>query len=145
MVGPRTGCCLCRNPSSSRKDELAGGLPGAPTKDNNTPTLSSAVSRAQTPVPPFNKGLFQQFMKDYLENQNQNQNQASPSIPIQVELWEQPLKAQFPNLYYENFHLDCYCFCQQYNDHFDTVGANGPNCILFVASFLPGLVVQHWH
>ena len=49
-------------------------------------------------------------MKAYLKNQNQNQNQVSLLIPIQAELWEQPLKARFPKLYYENSHLDYYRF-----------------------------------
>ena len=82
-------------------------------------------------------------MKAYLENQNQNQ--APPPAPIQAELREQPLKARFPNLYYGNSHLDCYRFCQQCEDHFDTAGANGPNHIPFAASFLRGSVVQCWH
>ena len=149
MAGPRT----CRNPRHNLplggKDELEGGPPEAPTKGSNTPTPSPPASRAQTPAsaqapaPPSNEGLFQQFMKAYLENQNQNQ--APPPAPIQAELREQPLKARFPNLYYGNSHLDCYRFCQQCKDHFDTARASGPNCILFAASFLRGSVIQRWH
>ena len=78
-------------------------------------------------------------MKTYLENQNQNQ--ALPPTPIQAEPWEQPLKAQFPDLYYKNSYLDCYHFCQQCEDHFDTAGASGPNRIPFTASFPRGSVV----
>ena len=77
-------------------------------------------------------------MKAYLENQNQ----ALPPAPIQAEFQEQPLKARFPNLYYGNSHLDCYRFCQQCEDHFETAGANGPNRISFAASFLRGVVAQ---
>lgn len=58
---------------------------------------------------------------------------------------EQPLKARFPDLYYGNSHMDCYRFCQQCEDHFETAGANGPNRILFAASFFRGTVVQRWH
>ena len=82
-------------------------------------------------------------MKAYLENQNQNQ--APPPAPIQAELREQPLKAQFPDLYYGNFHLDCYYFCQQCEGHFDTAKASGPNRIIFVTLFLYGSVIQCWH
>ena len=58
------------------EDKLAKSLLGALTKGNNTSTPFLAISWAQTlfptltPTPPSNKGLFQQFMKAYLENQN---------------------------------------------------------------------------
>ena len=55
---------------------------------------------------------------------------------------EQPLKAWFPDLYYGNFHLDCYCFCQQYKDYFKIVGANGLNRVFFAALFLLKAMVQ---
>ena len=84
-------------------------------------------------------------MKAYLKNQNLNQNQALFPALIQVELWEQSLKANFFNPYYENSHLDCYCFCQQCEDHFDIAGASKPNRILFATSFLRKSVVQRWH
>ena len=149
MASPRTCRNLCHNSPPGGEDELAGDLPGAPTKGSNTLTPSPPASRAQipasaeAPAPPSNEELFQQFMKAYLENQNQNQ--APPPAPIQVELREQPLKARFPDLYYGNSHLDCYRFCQQCEDHFDTAGASEPNRIPFPALFLCGLVVQCWH
>ena len=58
---------------------------------------------------------------------------------------KQPLKARFPDLYYRNSHLDCYRFCQQCEDHFETAGANRPNRVPFAASFLRGAMVQQWH
>ena len=146
MAGPRIWRSPCRNPPPGAEDKLAEGLPRAPSEDSNTPTLFPPVSWAQTPafaqaptLPP-NEGLFQQFMKAYLKNQNQNQ--APPPALIQAEFWEQPLKAWFPNLYYGNSHLDCYCFYQQCEDHFDTAGASGPNRIPFTILFLRGSIVQ---
>lgn len=47
------------------------------------------------------------------------------------------------NLYYGNLYIDCYWFCQQCKDYFDTAEANGANCILFAALFFRGLIVQH--
>ena len=41
--------------------------------------------------------------------------------------------------------MDCYRFCQQCEDHFETAGASGPNRIPFAALFLRGSVVQCWH
>ena len=118
MARPRTRRSLCRNPLPGGEDELVGGLLRDPTKGSNTPTPSPSVFQAQTPAstqaptPLSNKGLFQQFMKAYLENQNQNQNQAPSPAPIQAEIREQLLKARFPDLYYGNSHLDYYRFCQ---------------------------------
>ena len=148
MAEPRTCRSLRYNPLPDDEDELVGGLLEVRIKSSNTPTPSIPVSRAQTPASAqalallSNKGLFQEFMKAYLENQNQNQNQAPPPAPIQAKLWEQLLKARFPDLYYGNFHLDCYRFCQQCEDHFDTTEANGPNHISFAAFFLRGSVVK---
>ena len=90
------------------------------------------------PATAFTNRLFQKFMKAYLENQNQ----APSSAPIQIEFWVQPLKAQFPDLYYENSHLDCYHFCQQCKDHFKTARAKRPNRIFFATSFLHNVVAQ---
>ena len=149
MAGPRICRCPCRNPPPNGEDKLVGDLLGAPTEGSNTPTTSPPVSRAQTPAfaqalaPPFNERFFQQFMKAYLENQNENQ--ALSLTPIQEELRKQPLKARFLDFYYKNSHLDCYCFCQQCEDYFDTARVSGPNRIPFAASFLRGLVVQCWH
>ena len=68
-------------------------------------------------------------------------NQAQVQAPVQVpaplvEPKEQPLKARFPDLYFGKSHLDCYRFCQQCEDHFDTARANGENRTPFAASFL---------
>ena len=81
MAGSRTRCSLCRNFLPGKKDELIGGPPGAPTKNNNTSTFSLPIFQVQipasTPAPApallSNEELFQQFMKAYLEIQNPNQ------------------------------------------------------------------------
>ena len=40
--------------------------------------------------------------------------------------------------------MDCYRFCQQCEDHFETAGAKELNRIPFAASFLHGGVTQQW-
>ena len=153
MAGPRTR----RN---------AGG---APTNNSGTPVPIPAVSRtptpasAQTPVlteapapaqtlaaapaPAFVPGPPGRYMDEnlqkatklalklFVKGQEYGQLQAS-SAP-----YEQPLKAWFPDLYYRNSHLDCYCFCQQCKDHFKTAGANEPNRVPFATSFLRGAMI----
>ena len=41
--------------------------------------------------------------------------------------------------------MECYHFCQQCEDHFDTAGATGFNCTPFAASFLRGRISFRWH
>ena len=58
---------------------------------------------------------------------------------------EGQLKARFPDLYYGKSHMECYHFCQQCEDHFDTAGATGSNRTPFAASFLRGRISFRWH
>ena len=53
-----------------------------------------------------------------------------------AELQERLLKARSPKTYLRKSHIDCYNFCQQCEDHFETSGATEMNRILFIASFL---------
>ena len=141
MAGPRARYSPRRNPPPTGKDELAGA---APTEGSGTLTPTPVVSRAPTPAPATasavapssDSELFKQFMKAYLEAQMPGRTEVDPK-PC-----KQPFKAQFPDLYYSNLHMDCYRFCQQCEDHFKTAGAKGPNRILFAASFLRGSVIQ---
>ena len=64
--------------------------------------------------------------------------------PPVLELQEQPFKAWFLDLYYGNLHMDCYRFCPQYKDYFETARVKRPNRILFAALFLRGLITQQW-
>ena len=91
-----------------------------------TSTLATALAVALL----SHNELFKQFMKAYLENQVTGQTE------IDIEPRKQLFKARFPNLYYGNLHMDCYQFCQQCKDHFETAGAKRPNRILFAALFL---------
>ena len=77
-------------------------------------------------------------MKAYLKAQ------VPGRIEVDPEPRKQSLKAQFPDLYYGNLHIDCYQFCQQCEDHFETGGPKKPNRIPFAALFLYGLVTQRW-
>ena len=49
-----------------------------------------------------------------------------------------------PEVYYDKSHLDCYHFCQQCEDHFETAGATGCNRTLFTALFLRGNISIRW-
>ena len=149
MAGSRTH----RNPSLGGKDELAG----APTKGNSTPAVSHAstpipaYAPAPTPAPASAPGPPERYTdKDlqrdtklalelFVKGQEHCQLQAN-SAPR-----KQPLKAQFSNLYYGNSYLDCYWFCQQCKDYFETAGANRLNQVFSTDLFLRRAMVQQWH
>ena len=97
MAGTRACPSFYQNFSLIGKDELAGS---APTKGNSTPTPTSVISRASTPVlttasavtlSSHNK-LFMQFMKAYLEAQVPSQTKVDP------EPRKQSFKTQFLEL-----------------------------------------------
>ncbi len=54
------------------------------------------------------------------------------------------LKAKTPDVYRNRLHIECYNFCQQYEDHFATYGATRPNQIPFATSFLRDRINFRW-
>ena len=127
--------CACRsprqNPPPTSKDEPAGA---APTEGSGTPTPTLAV------VPNLDNELFKQFIKAYLEAQTP----ALTAAKMDAEPRERSLKARLPDLYYGASHIECYWFCQQCKDHFDTARAKGLNRIPFAASFLREKALGQW-
>ena len=107
MAGPCAHRSPCRNPLPASEDELTGA---APTESSDTLKPTPIMSRAPTPAPAttpaiapsLDKKLFKQFMKAYLEAQVPSQTEVDPKPR------KQPLKAQFPDLYYGNLHMYCY-------------------------------------
>ena len=57
---------------------------------------------------------------------------------------DKPLNARNPDLYYGNSHMECYHFCLQYKDHFETAGAKGHERIPFAAFFLKNRILHRW-
>ena len=144
LGGSRSCCSLCQNPPpiDPVEDELAGdpGSVGGPNSGSTSPAPSRNLTpgpnlillliptpvSAPTPAPIAFDKLFKKFKKAYLEtNQKPRQSEC-----------EQTFKAKVPEKYYGRSHMDCYHFCQQCEDHFETVRATEFNWILFAASFL---------
>ena len=124
--GPHSGStspALSRNPTPGLK--LVRAL---------NPALNPAPVPA--PAPPSFDELFKQFMKAYLES-----NQGPRQSPMERK---QFFKAKIPEVYYNKSHIDCYHFCQQCEDHFETAGATGTNRTLFAASFLRKSISVRW-
>ena len=146
MAGLRTR----RNPPLGGKNEFAG----APNKRNSTPVVfcapipAPAQAPASTSAPASAPGLLGRYMDKNLQRATKLalelfvKGQGHGQLQANAAPHEQPLKAWFPNLYYGNSHLDCYCFCQQCEDHFKTARDNGPNWVLFAALFLCKAMVK---
>ena len=113
-----------------------------PTQGNNTPTLSLAVSWTLTPVsaptftPLSTDELFKQFMKAYLES-NQRPSQLLAER-------KQTLKAKVLNVYYGKLYIDCYYFCHQCEDYFETFWATRTNRTPFATFFFRGNISVQW-
>ena len=119
-------------------DELAGAQGpsrGSNAGSNEAPTLPEASTL--TLVTPTSKDLFTKFMKVFMET-TQAQAQAL------VEPRERPLKARTLETYWGKSYMECYHFCQQYENHFETLGATGINRTPFAASFLRGPISLRW-
>ena len=114
---------------TGEQDELAGQGP--------VRGFNAGSDEAPTPplVPPSTKDLFTKFMKVFMET-TQAQALAEPR--------EQPLKARSPKTHSGKSYMDCYHFCQQCEDYFETSGATGMNCTSFAASFLRGTISLRW-
>lgn len=74
---------------------------------------------------------------------NRVQDQA-PTAKAREKALDRPRKARNRDLYYGTFHIECYWFVQQCENHFATARANGYKCMRFVAFFLTEQVLAHW-
>ena len=145
MARPRIRCSPRQNLLPTGKDGPAGA---ASTEGSGTFTPTPAVSQALTPapvvtpavVPNSDNELFKQFMKAYLEAQTPAQTGAE----MDAEPCERPLKVRLLDLYYGDLHIECYWFCQQCKDHFDTARAKRMNQIPFAALFLCKKTLRQW-
>ena len=139
------GSYACRRPCVNTPVDLAGELDklvGAqsPARRSNAGSDEALIPlEASTPpfVPPTSKDLFTKFMKVFMET---TQAQAQ----VLAEPQKRPLKARTPETYSGKSHMDCYHFCQQCEDYFETSGAMGMNHTPFATTFLCGTVSLRW-
>ena len=123
---------LCVN--FTKQDKLAGTQDGRSDANNDKALIS-----LKAPTPPLilssAEDLFTKFMKVFIET-TQAQALAEPQ--------ERTLKARTPEIYWGKSHMECYHFCQQCEDHFETLGATGINRTLFAASFFCNFISFRW-
>ena len=139
-------------PTDSIEDEFArdpglvrgsysGSTSPAPSRNptpgpDEFPALILALAPAPTPALAPTNELFKKFMKAYLKS-----NQG-PKQPLTEREWS--LKAKVPEVYYGKLHMDCYHFCQQCKDYFETAEATRTNQTPFAAFFLHRNISVRW-
>ena len=124
--------------SGSESDKLAGPEKGTPAPSHaSAPIFTPASTPAETQTPKYTKADLLRILKIFSETKGQ---EPKPEVSR-----ERPLKAKVPDVYFEKSHMDCYHFCQQCKDLFETAGATGSNRTPFAASFLRGNINFRWH
>ena len=140
---------------------------GAAINDSNTSVPTLIVSCGPTPTPAVNLILIKAFtpiqastlvptsapsllgkytnknlqkttkfaLKSIVKGQEYSQLQKNSTT------YKQSLKIWLFNLYYRNLHLDCYCFCQESENHIKIARANRLNQIFFVNLFFRKIIV----
>ena len=130
-------------PPASRSDSEFDKL-GAPKKGTPASNHASDPSHASAPAPveptlalKYSEADLMRILKIFSETKGQEPKAEVPR--------ERPLKAKVPDVYFGKSHMDCYHFCQQCEDHFETAGATGSTRTPFAASFLRGKINFRWH
>ena len=101
----------------------------------------------KAPINPFAVGLLKSLATKYTEEDLQKilrtvlEAQAPPFDGPHKKL----LKTRLPDVYFSKSHIECYNFCQQYENYFITAGAKGPNRIPFATFFLHNYINFCWH
>ena len=132
-----SAACFIAPPDSSPPPELGdklsdqpAGLLGAKTPVANAPATA-------TSIPKYSEDDLQWILKTILEARFLTPTPVlTPApAPIVAKASQMKLKARFLDVYHRKFHIDCYNFCQQYEDYFATTRAIRPTRILFAVSF----------
>ena len=158
MAQSSARCSPCQNPHDG-KDKLAGGNPTAGS-DRHTPAPVAlrAFTPAVAPVvaPLAASGFANSSVVRYLEDNLKwilrtvldSRPLAPVPAPAAVPHYEgpckRPLKARFPDIYWDKTHLECYNFFQQCKDHFISADATGLNRVPFAATFLKDTALFRW-
>ena len=119
---------------SRRKHTFKGPSGSLPPPESSHDEAIVYPPAVEPPIAKYTEKDLQRMLRTVLEAQ------ASPFHGI----CEKPLKARSHYVYCSKSDMECYNFCQQYEDHFATAGGKGPNNILFAAFFLRDCINFRW-
>ena len=101
---------------------------------------------ADTSTPKYSEEDLQRILKAVLEARVPVCAPTPALVPVLVisEVPQEKLKARSQDVYRGKSYIDCYNFCQQYEEYFATDRATGPTQILFAASFFQDRISFRW-
>ncbi len=73
-----------------------------------------------------------------------DQAPAAPNTKAKKDSLDRLLKPQNPDLYNGHLYMECYYFCQQYEDHFEVARSLGHKHVPFTAEFLKNHILNWW-
>ena len=136
-------------PNSSPPLESGDKMFDQPARPSGTkPSVTNAPAAIN--IPKYSEDNLQQIFKSVLEARAlafASTPVLAPASTLALIVAEAPrekLKARSSDVYRRKFHIDCYNFCQQYENYFATAGATGPTRILFATSFLWYRISFRW-
>ncbi len=116
-----------KNPLGSNKHGTSKALTGPYEAFVPIRSLQAPLFKAEIDVVWFTWKDLDQIIQSVLQAQTLKEESLSLS--------GDKFKAKSPDVYHSKFYIECYNFCQQYEDYFATVRAIGPNWIPFAAFF----------
>ena len=133
----RRSSCVNTPVNPARELDKLAGAQGPARRSNFRSDEAPTPPEASTPplVPSTSKDLFTKFIKVFME---------TTQAWDQLELRERPFKARTPKTYSGKSHIDCYHFCQQYEDYFETSGVIEMNHTPFATTFFCGSISFRW-
>ena len=112
------------------------------SKDSSGSSLFPESSYDEGPVNPSTEPLVTKYTEENLQKILRTVLEAR--APPSDAPCEKPLKARSSDVYCSKFHMECYNFYQQYENHFATAEAKGPNHISFAVFFLRDRINFRW-
>ena len=128
-------------PNSSPPSKSGDKLSDQPTGPSGAKLFANAPAAANT-IANYSKDDLQRILKAVLEAWAPALTPAP--APVVTKVSREKLKACSLDVYRGKSHMDCYNFCQQYEDYFATAGATGPTQIPFAASFFWDQISFRW-
>ena len=106
------------------------------------PAQTHAPAQALAPAPTSVPGPSGRYMDEELQRATKLaielfvKGQEHGQLQVSTAPRDRPFKARNPDFYYGGSHMECFYFCRQCEDYFNTVGATGHKRVPFAALFL---------
>ena len=121
---------------------------GCPHREHTSerPSGSSPPPKFSHDEIPVNPPVVEPSVAKYTEEDLQRifRTVLEARAPPSDNICEKPFKVRSPDVYCGKSHIECYNFCQQFEDHFATARTKGSNRIFFAVFFLRDRINFRW-